>query len=70
METRRLISGDHSHPDQSNVTPTAPLAPLFDVKLLPAPQHAARHQALRDAWAPRIVDPRTIDVTPTEEHLL
>lgn len=53
MRTRDKRSEDHSHPDQSNVDPTAPLAPLFDEKLLPATQHAGRRDALRAAWAPR-----------------
>ena len=53
MRTRDERSEDHNHPDQSNVDPGAPLAPFFDQQLLPAPQHAHRAQALRDAWAPR-----------------
>lgn len=67
MRTRDQRSDDHSHPDQSNVDPRAPLAGLFDEKLLPAPQHAGRAQALRDAWAPRNNDPRSIVGKTTEE---
>ena len=69
METRREISEDHWHRDQANYDPTTPGGAVLRSMLSPAPQHEGRAAALREAWAPRIVDPRTMDTTLTIEEL-
>lgn len=54
MRTRDHRSDDHSHPDQTNYDPSAPLGPTRDAAILQvAPQHAGRLEALRARWAPR-----------------
>lgn len=68
IETRREISDDHWHPDQANYDPRKPGGAVLRSLLTPAPQYAGRAEALRAAWEPRIVDPRTMTV-PTDEEL-
>ncbi len=67
MKTRDEVPEDHWHRDQANSDPTTPGGAVLRSMLTPAPQYAARAEALREAWAPRIYDPRTIAV-PTDEE--
>lgn len=67
MRTRDAVSDNHWHRDQANSDPTTVGGAVLRTMLSPAPRYAHRAAALRDAWAPRIHDPRTMKTTPTEE---
>lgn len=68
MKTRDKISDDHDHPDQANYDPYSPGGVLLRALLTPAPQHVAKQEALREAWEPRILDPRTMNRVEPEER--
>ncbi len=70
MRTRDNIPEDHDHYDQQNFDPYTPGGAVLRSLLSPAPQYADRAQVVRDKWAPRNVDTRTIKTSRTGEEPL